>query len=93
MEEERLDNQLLSEEELKRKLASGEYSISPRSGRLRKRVRTKEKKPPLSKRRLKKMTRKILWILLIVGFILSLIIIGPELNVNPRLKDSKYMKK
>ena len=93
MEEERLDRSLLKDEELKRKLASGEYSISPRSGRLRKRVRIKEKRPPFSKRKLKKMTRKILWILLIIGFVLTLIIIGPELNVNPRAKDSKYMRK
>lgn len=27
------------------KIASGEYSISPRSGRLRKRVKVKKKKP------------------------------------------------
>ena len=93
MEDGRLDSGLLSDEELKRKLASGEYSISPRSGRLRKRVRVKGKNPPLSKRKLKKLTRKILWILLIIGFILTLIVVGPELNVNPRLKDSKYMKK
>ena len=91
--EERSDKDILADEELKRKLASGEYSISPRSGRLRKRIRVKEKKPPLSKRKLKKLTRKILWILLVVGFIIALIIVGPELNVNPKKTDNKYMKR
>ena len=70
-----LHDELLTDEELKKKLASGEYSISPRSGRLRKRIRVKQKKPFYSRRRMKKTTRKLLWVLLIIGFILTLIII------------------
>ena len=95
MEEEkkRLDSELLTDEELKRKLASGEYSISPRSGRLRKRIRVKKKKSPISKRRLRKITRKILWILLIAGFIITLIIVAPEINVNPKKVDPKGIRK
>ena len=85
-DEKRLDGGLLTDEELKRKLASGEYSISPRSGRLRKRVRVKKKKSPFSKRKVRKITRKILWILLIIGFILTLIVVAPEININPNKK-------
>jgi hypothetical protein len=88
-----LHEELLTDEELKKKLASGEYSISPRSGRLRKRIRVKQKKPMYSRRRMKKTTRKLLWILLIIGFILTLIIIAPEININPKKNDTKYMRK
>lgn len=88
-----LHDELLTDEELKKKLASGEYSISPRSGRLRKRIRVKQKKPFYSRRRMKKTTRKLLWVLLIIGFILTLIIIAPEININPKKSDTKYMRK
>jgi hypothetical protein len=92
-EEKPLNEGLLSDEELKRKLASGEYSISPRSGRLRRRIRVKGKKPLYSKRKMKKMTRKLLWILLLVGFILTLIIIAPEINVAPKKPDLRNVRK
>ena len=91
--EKRLDNELLTDEELKRKLASGEYSISPRSGRLRKRIRVKKKSSPLSQRKLKKLTRKLLWILLLVGFILTLIVVAPEMNVNPKKAKTKDVRR
>jgi hypothetical protein len=64
-----------------------EYSISPNSGRLRKRIR---KKKPFSKRKMKKYFQYFLWILLIGAFLYSLIVIIPELGIisdkNPRVK-------
>ena len=63
------------------KLASGEYSISPRSGRLRKRIRIKKKKDFFHKSRIKGIISKTLWVILIVGFIISLAYVIPELNI------------
>jgi hypothetical protein len=64
-----------------------EYSISPTSGRLRKKIR---KKKMLSRRRVKKYVEYFLWILLLAAFIYSLIIVIPELGIvsdkNPRSK-------
>ena len=72
----------MDERTLQEKLASGEYSISPRSGRLRKRVRIKTKKNPLiSKRRMKKYGQMAMWIFLILAFLASLIIVFPELDI------------
>ncbi|HNQ61822.1 MAG TPA: hypothetical protein PKJ62_05490 [Bacteroidia bacterium] len=63
------------------KLASGEYSISPRSGRLRKKIKKKKKKSFFSISNIKKLGRKLVWILLILGFIVSLVLVFPELNI------------
>ncbi len=63
------------------KLATGEYSISPRSGRLRKRIRKKKKESFFSTARLKKMASNAVWILLILAFLVSLILVFPELNI------------
>jgi hypothetical protein len=63
------------------KLASGEYSISPRTGRIRKRVKVKKKKPFFQQRKIRKILFNILWIVLITGFIISLILVLPELNI------------
>jgi hypothetical protein len=64
------------------KLASGEYSISPRSGRLRRRIRVRKRNDKFfKKRRIKKIVNTIIWFLLIGGFILSLMFIIPELNI------------
>ena len=93
MEQQGQDGGLITDEELKRKLASGEYSISPRSGRLRKRVRVKKKKSPFSKRKIRKLTKKILWLLLLAGFIITLIIVAPEINVNPKKAKTKDMRR
>jgi len=84
---------MMTDEELKQKLASGEYSISPRSGRLRKRTRVRKKNSPLSKRKIKKLTRKILWILLLIGFILTMIIVVPEMNVSPQKARTKDVRR
>ncbi|MBP6333910.1 MAG: hypothetical protein KA444_00455 [Bacteroidia bacterium] len=63
------------------KLATGEYSISPRSGRLRKRIRKKKKEPFFSASRLKKYASNAVWVLLIVAFLVSLVLVFPELNI------------
>ena len=63
------------------KVATGEYSISPRSGRLRKRIKKKKKKSLLSVSSLKKIGGKLVWFLLILGFIVSLVLVFPELNI------------
>ena len=59
-----------------------EYSISPDTGRVRKRVRIKKRRPLLSKRRIKKYIEYAVWIFLLLAFIASLIIIIPELNIS-----------
>ncbi len=65
----------------------GEYSISPNSGRLRKRIK---KKKVFTKRKMKKYFEYFLWIVLIGAFLYSLIIVIPELGIvsdkNPRAK-------
>lgn len=62
------------------KIASGEYSISPRSGRLRKRVKVKQRKPFFHRGSTKKKMTTLVWILLLVGFIISVVLILPEIN-------------
>jgi len=59
---------------------SEEYSVSPNSGRLRKRVRVKKKKL-FSKRKMKKYFEYFLWILLLGAFLYSLIVVIPELGI------------
>lgn len=63
------------------KLASGEYSISPRSGRLRKRIRVKEKKKFFQRTRVRNLINTFLWLILIGAFLISLIYVIPELNI------------
>ncbi len=63
------------------KLASGEYSISPNSGRLRKRIRRKKEKSFFSKSNIKKFANSALWVILIASFLISLILVFPELNL------------
>ncbi len=63
------------------KLASGEYSISPNSGRLRKRVRRKKENVFFSRSTLKRFINSALWVILIAAFLLSLILVFPELNL------------
>ena len=64
------------------KLASGEYSISPRSGRLRRKVRVRKREDKFfKKRRVKRFLSTVIWAFLIGGFILSILYIIPELNL------------
>lgn len=77
------------------KLASGEYSISPNSGRLRKRVRRKKEKELFSRANIKRFINSALWVILIASFLISLILVFPELNlVSDKKKiDSKSLGK
>ena len=63
------------------KLASGEYSISPNSGRLRKRIRRKREKKFFDKSNVKNFINSALWTILIAAFVISLILVFPELNL------------
>ena len=89
---ERSESNLKLDEETRRKLASGEYSISPNSGRLRKRIRVKDSTPFYSKRRFKRRMKTALWIVLLVGFLITLIMIAPELNVSEKKKKEDLKK-
>ena len=77
------------------KLASGEYSISPNSGRLRKRIRRKKEKKFFSRENVKRFINSALWVILIASFLISLILVFPELNlVSDKKKiDSKSIGK
>lgn len=63
------------------KLASGEYEISPRSGRLRKRVKVKKKKPFFKRSRVKKAMQTMVWVILVLAFLVSVVLVVPELNL------------
>lgn len=68
------------------KLASGEYSISPRSGRLRKRVRLKKDKGILQRSKFKRLINTFVWILLIAAFVISLLMVIPDINISSSKK-------
>ena len=84
----------LPPEKLEKLLREG-YTISPNSGRLRKRIGSRRKSGFFSKRKAKKYTRFALWALLIIAFIVSLVIILPELSEqnNPRNDPKKQMRR
>ena len=63
-----------------------EYSISPESGRLRKRVR-KKKKRLFSKRKVKTYVEYFLWVVVLAAFIYSLIVVIPELGLTSAKKN------
>jgi hypothetical protein len=63
------------------KLASGEYSISPNSGRLRKRIRRKKTKGFFKRTSVKNFINSALWVILLAAFLISLILVFPELNI------------
>jgi hypothetical protein len=63
------------------KLASGEYSISPRSGRLRKRIRIKEKKSFWQRTAVRNAFSTTIWVILVAAFVISLFFVIPELNI------------
>jgi hypothetical protein len=74
------------------KIASGEYSISPRSGRLRKRVKVKQRKPFFQRASTKKKLTTFVWILLLIGFIVSVVLILPEINIEGGKKKDNLEK-
>jgi hypothetical protein len=84
----------LPPEKLEQLLREG-YTISPNSGRLRKRISSSKKTSFYSKRKVKKYMRFVLWALLIIAFIASLVIILPEMTVqnNPRGPQQKPMRR
>ncbi|MEO0310910.1 MAG: hypothetical protein RIQ89_567 [Bacteroidota bacterium] len=55
------------------------YTVSPNSGRLRRKVKLKKQSTPFSKRKMDKLTKKALWVFLILAFIFSVVVILPEL--------------
>jgi hypothetical protein len=63
-----------------------EYSISPESGRLRKRIR-KKKKRFFSKRKVKTYIEYFLWIVILAAFVYSLIVVIPELGLTSAKKN------
>ncbi|MCX6290232.1 MAG: hypothetical protein NT126_00525 [Bacteroidetes bacterium] len=68
-----------------------EYSVSPNSGRLRKRIR-KRKKSSFSKKRVKKYIEYLLWIAILVAFLYSLFIVIPELGIVSDKKNAREEK-
>jgi hypothetical protein len=69
------------------KLASGEYSISPRSGRLRRKIRVRKRDDKFfKKRRMKKMINTFIWLAIILGFVVSVIYVVPELGLTSTKK-------
>lgn len=76
----------LPPEKLERLLREG-YSISPNSGRLRKKYSTRKKSGFFSKRKTTKFMKVALWTLLIIAFLVSLVVILPEMAVqNPNMQ-------
>jgi len=74
------------------KIASGEYSISPRSGRLRKRVKVKKRKPFFQRSSTKKKLTTLVWILLLIGFLVSIILVLPEIEFDAGKKKDNMEK-
>ena len=76
----------LPPEKLEQLLREG-YTISPNSGRLRKKLSRKKSSSIVSKRKVRKYTKYALWALLILAFLASLVIILPEMSVqnNPNI--------
>ena len=68
------------------KLASGEYEISPRSGRLRKRLKVKKKKPFFRRSKVKKVLQTLIWVFLVIAFIVSIFLVVPELELGAEKK-------
>jgi hypothetical protein len=83
----------LPPEKLEELLREG-YTVSPNSGRLRKKISTRKKPSFISKRKTKKYSRMALWALLIIAFIISLAIILPEMSIqNPNQKNPQTYPK
>jgi hypothetical protein len=84
----------LPPEKLERLLREG-YTVSPNSGRLRKKFSSRRKSRWFSTRKAKKYTRITLWALLIIAFVASLFIILPEMTIqnNPRNQQKIPMRR
>jgi hypothetical protein len=82
----------LPPEKLEELLREG-YTISPNSGRLRKKISGRKKSSFFSKRKVKKYSRMALWALLIIAFLVSLVIIVPEMSVQNNPKNQQTYPK
>ena len=83
----------LPPEKLEQLLREG-YTVSPNSGRLRKKISSRKKHTFFSKRKVKKYTRFALWALLIIAFLVSLVVLVPEMSIqnDPNQKNQPYGK-
>jgi hypothetical protein len=68
-------------EKLEELLKKG-YSISPNSGRLRKRIKQKKKPEKLSKKKLNKIVQKVGWFILLILFLISIVMMIPHIGDN-----------
>jgi hypothetical protein len=81
----------LPPEKLEQLLREG-YTVSPNSGRLRKKISSRKKPGFFSRRKAKKYTRFALWALLIIAFLVSLVIIVPEMSVQNNPRNQNFSK-
>jgi hypothetical protein len=73
-----------------------EYSISPSSGRIKKKIRYRKKRSFFSGKRMKKYFESFLLIMLVVVFVVSIVMIFRPGNVNKdrmRVLDKKGVEK
>jgi len=61
--------------------SSDEYSVSPNTGRLRKRVKVRRKKSFFRRSKIKRILEYTFWISILVLFLYSLIIVLPEMGI------------
>ena len=77
----------IPDEKLEELLQEG-YSISPRTGRLRKKIKKRKKSGKIDKKKLNKRIQKIGWIVLLIIFLASLVMLFPQMgdkfNTNKR---------
>ncbi len=74
------------------KIASGEYSISSRTGRLRRKIKKKKRKPFFERSGVKKRITTMVWILLVIGFLVSVLLVIPEIDLDGGKKNDKMEK-
>lgn len=73
-----------------------EYSISPNSGRIKKKIRYRKKRSLFSSRRMKKYMDYALMILLVIAFLISFVLIikpGSEQRERMQMLDKKGVEK
>ncbi|MEO0310909.1 MAG: hypothetical protein RIQ89_566 [Bacteroidota bacterium] len=73
------------------------YSISPKSGRLKKKIRYRWKNdvPLLSRRRWKKYAKVLFYLALIIGVVLTVMVMSPDLReeLGKKLKEREEWRK
>ena len=79
-------------EEIVLRLLEEGYSVSPKSGRIRRRFRRKESKPKFYKRKkYRRYATTVAWIIIIIVFIVTLIIVLKESEIQPSPKKKIMM--